>query len=68
MAPPSQHALPGSNRLLTLLPRDDHARIFADLEEIRLDRKQILARPDEPYSHVLFPILGVVSVLVPMGE
>jgi CRP-like cAMP-binding protein len=68
MAPPSVRFQPGSNRLLSLLPRDEHARVLADLEEITLTRKQILVRPDEAYSHVLFPTFGVVSVLVPMGE
>src|SRR5260370_41899655 len=28
----------------------------------------LLARPGEPYTQVLFPLAGVVSVLVPMGE
>jgi CRP-like cAMP-binding protein len=68
MAPPAEHDQPGSNRLLTLLPLEEHARVVANLESVALPRKQILARPDEAYTHVLFPCIGVVSVLVPMGE
>src|ERR1700738_2462506 len=68
MAPPAEHVQPGANRLLTFLPPEEHGRVVAELEEISLTRKQILARPDEAYTHVLFPSVGVVSVLVPMGE
>jgi hypothetical protein len=42
--------------------------VVVELEEVTLKAKQILARPDEAYTHVLFPSAGVVSVLVPMGE
>jgi len=51
-----------------LLPSDENARLFAYLERVSIKAKQVLARPGEPYSHVLFPLAGVVSVLVPMGE
>jgi|SRR5579859_457392 len=69
MAPPAaRNHQPGANRLLTLLPGDEYARLRPDLEAITLTRKQILARPDEAYTHVHFPTAGVVSVLVPMGE
>jgi len=68
MAPPAEHVQPGSNRLLTLLPRDERARVDAELARVTLPCKQVLARPDEAYTHVLFPSVGVVSVLVPMGE
>ncbi len=68
MAPPSSRVQPGSNRLLDSLPADEYARLFADLEEVRTTAKQIIARPGEAYSHVMFPSAGVVSVLVPMGE
>lgn len=68
MAPPTAHVQPGANRLLSLLPPDEHARVFADLEPVAMPRKQVLVQPDEAYSHVFFPSVGVVSVLVPMGE
>jgi CRP-like cAMP-binding protein len=68
MAPPTARFQPGSNRLLSLLPRDEHARVVADLQPVSLASKQIVARPEEPYTHVLFPSVGVISVLVPMGE
>jgi CRP-like cAMP-binding protein len=68
MAPPSSRFQPGSNRLLELLPHNERTRLLADLEEVRLPAKLLLARPGEPYAQVLFPFTGVVSVLVPMGE
>jgi CRP-like cAMP-binding protein len=68
LAPPATRIQPGENRLLELLPADERSRMFANLEEVRLTAKQVLARPNEPFSLVLFPAAGVVSVLVPMGE
>jgi CRP-like cAMP-binding protein len=68
MAPPGARAQPGTNRVLALLPDDESTRLFDHLEQVSLPPKQVLARPGEPYAHVLFPLAGVVSVLVPMGE
>jgi CRP-like cAMP-binding protein len=68
MAPPSNRLQPGSNRLLNLAPPDESILLFANLEQVELSTKQYYARPDEPYRNVLFPLRGVVSVLVPMGE
>ncbi|HEV7664906.1 MAG TPA: Crp/Fnr family transcriptional regulator [Chloroflexota bacterium] len=68
MAPPSDRAQPGANRLLELLPGPEHTRMFDELEPVSITSKQIMGRPDEPFSYVLFPSSGVVSVLVPMGE
>jgi CRP-like cAMP-binding protein len=42
--------------------------LFDSLERVSLKSKQLLARPGEAYAKVLFPLAGVVSVLVPMGE
>jgi CRP-like cAMP-binding protein len=68
MAPPSSRFQPGANQLLALLPRSEQDRLFDNLERVSLESKQVLARPGEPYPNVLFPLSGVVSVLVPMGE
>jgi CRP-like cAMP-binding protein len=68
MAPPSSRSQPGANRLLGLLPRSEQDRLFSNLERVSLKSKQVLARPGEAYPNVLFPLSGVVSVLVPMGE
>ena len=68
MAPPSSRVQPGSNRLLDLVPPVERKCLLADLEEVNLPAKLLLARPGEPYTQVLFPLTGVVSVLVPMGE
>jgi CRP-like cAMP-binding protein len=68
MAPPSSRTQPGENRLLALLPPAEQRRLFDNLERVSLTSKEVLARPGEPYASVLFPLAGVVSVLVPMGE
>ena len=68
MAPPSNRVQPGSNRLLDLLPSDEHDRIFGALHDIHFAAKDHFAQPGEPYATVAFPATGVVSVLVPMGE
>jgi len=68
MAPPGPRVQRGANRMLALLPHDEHTRLFDSLEQVSLKAKQMIARPGEPYAHVLFPLAGVVSVLVPMGE
>jgi len=68
MAPPSTRVQPGTNRLLDLLPSDENDRMFDALDDLRLIAKQVYARPGEPYVTVVFPVTGVVSVLVPMGE
>jgi len=68
MAPPGPRVQPGTNRVLALLPDAERSRLFHHLERVRLTAKQVIARPGEPYAHILFPLAGVVSVLVPMGE
>jgi CRP-like cAMP-binding protein len=42
--------------------------LFEQLEEVKLTAKQMIVRPAEAYTRILFPAAGVVSVLVPMGE
>jgi CRP-like cAMP-binding protein len=68
VAPPISRMQPGTNRLLALLPRGEQDRLFDNLERVSLKSKQVLARPGYAYPSVLFPLAGVVSVLVPMGE
>jgi CRP-like cAMP-binding protein len=68
MAPPTPRTQPGENLLLALLPRGEQDRLFDHLERVSLHSKQVLARPGEAYASVFFPLAGVVSVLVPMGE
>jgi CRP-like cAMP-binding protein len=68
MSSPSSRVQPGSNRLLDLLPLDEHDLVFASLVDLTLATKLRFARPGEPYTSVVFPATGVVSVLVPMGE
>jgi hypothetical protein len=53
---------------LDRLPANEYALVSAQLEQVRINSKQILARPGEPYTLVTFPSAAVISVLVPMGE
>jgi CRP-like cAMP-binding protein len=68
MAPPAPRFQPGTNRLLDLLPSDEHDCIFGALQEVAFTAKQRFAEPGEPYATIAFPATGVVSVLVPMNE
>ncbi|MCC0807260.1 Crp/Fnr family transcriptional regulator [Methylobacterium sp. W2] len=52
------------NSLLSRMPPDDHAAILAVLERVELRRKDVLARPNEPLTHVHFLESGVASVVV----
>ena len=52
--------------VLDRLPSDEYACFFDHLEEVKLSARQPVAH--EPYTHVLFPTTGVISMLVPMGD
>src|SRR3712207_3550158 len=51
------------NRLLAALPRESTARLRPHLEPVALQRKQPLFLPNEPITHVYFPLTSVVSLL-----
>ena len=58
----------GSNRLLTLLPRSDYARIMQRMEPHCLTQGEVIYEAGKPLSHVYFPLTAVASVLVPMQD
>jgi CRP-like cAMP-binding protein len=58
--------VPGENRLLSSLPRDEHRRLRPHLEKVSLPLKNILYEANGPIPHVFFPLNGVVSLVIIM--
>src|ERR1700730_15193927 len=58
--------VPGENRLLTALSRDEYRRLRPHLEKVSLPLKEILYEANGPIPHVFFPLNGVVSLVVMM--
>jgi CRP-like cAMP-binding protein len=57
-------AVPGQNRLLSVLSRDLQIRLLPRMEKISLPLKQILYEPGELITHAYFPLSGVVSLVL----
>jgi CRP-like cAMP-binding protein len=53
--------------VLQSLPADDRRRLEARAERVRLELRQVLYWPDEPITHVWFPIDAVGSLLTLLG-
>ena len=58
--------VPGENRLLAALPRDEYDRLLPHLEKVSLPLKDILYEANGPIPHVFFPLNGVVSLVIIM--
>ncbi len=58
--------VPGENRLLSTLPRNEHRRLRPHLEKVYLPLKDILYEANGPIPHVFFPLHGVVSLVILM--
>lgn len=56
------------NKLLAALPQEEYQRLLPNLEEIYLDFKQPLYKPNELIQHVHFPQNAVVSLLNVMED
>jgi CRP-like cAMP-binding protein len=56
--------IPGENRLLVALPRDEHDRLLPHLEKVSLPLRTILYEANGSIAHVFFPINGVVSLVI----
>jgi CRP-like cAMP-binding protein len=56
--------VPGENRLLVALPRDEHDRLLPHLEKVSLPLRDVLYEADGPIAHVFFPLTGVVSLVI----
>jgi CRP-like cAMP-binding protein len=64
MAKPRRVHVPGENRLLAVLPREEYGRLLPKLEKVFLALKDILHEANGPITHVLFPLNGVVSLVL----
>ena len=58
----------GRNRLLGALSEEDLDQILPSLESVPLVDGMPIYEPNEPISHVYFPISGVVSLVSEMSE
>jgi CRP-like cAMP-binding protein len=56
--------VPGENRLLGALPRDEYDRLLPHLEKVSLPLRDILYEANGPIAHVFFPLIGVVSLVI----
>jgi CRP-like cAMP-binding protein len=59
--------VPGENRLLGALPKDDHDRLLPHLEKVSLPLREILYEANGSIAHVFFPLHGVVSLVIMDG-
>jgi CRP-like cAMP-binding protein len=66
MARPRKIHVPGKNRLLAALPRDEYDRLHPNLVKVSLPLKEILYEANGPIAHVFFPLNGVVSLVIIM--
>jgi CRP-like cAMP-binding protein len=53
--------------VLQYLPPDDRQRLQARAERVPLELRQVLYWPDEPITHVYFPVDSIVSLLTLLG-
>jgi CRP-like cAMP-binding protein len=60
-------AKPITNRLIARLGAKDRAHVIAACDEVELEFGDVLAEPGQPVDHVIFPVGGFISLLVPMG-
>jgi CRP-like cAMP-binding protein len=58
----------GKNRLLTLLPADERERVCSEMEQVSMNRRQLLFPAHEVISHVFFPISAVASLVITMDD
>jgi CRP-like cAMP-binding protein len=61
MQVPSQRYV--RNRLLAAMPASDYEALKAEFEPVALTRGDILVEPDQAFTHVVFPEVGVVSAV-----
>jgi CRP-like cAMP-binding protein len=66
MSKPRRIHVPGKNRLLVGLPKEEYDRLRPNLEKVPLPLKEILYEANGPIAHVFFPLNGVVSLVIMM--
>ncbi len=68
MAEPRSIHVPGENRLLAVLPRREYDRLRPNLERFSLALRDILHEANGPIAHVVFPLSGVISLVLVMED
>lgn len=63
-----RYAQTGQNRLLASLPERDAQQITANAQRLSLSLKDVLLEPNEPITHVHFPLSGVMSLVLDTQE
>jgi CRP-like cAMP-binding protein len=66
MAKPRSVHVRGENRLLAALPRVEYDRLLPSLERVSLSLKDVIHEANGPIARVLFPLGGVVSLVLIM--
>jgi CRP-like cAMP-binding protein len=57
-----------NNRLLSLLPAADYARLQPQLQPVSLELKKVLMQPQQPIDYVYFPTRGMISSVTVMSD
>src|SRR5687767_7636584 len=60
--------VPGTIRLLSLLPAEEHDRLVPLLEKVALQRRELLFSADTPLTHVFFPLTAIGSLVITMDD
>ena len=68
MSRPRKSREPTGNRLLDLLPDEDHDRLRPDLEPVHIGVKEAVCEANEPIPHVYFPTGAVISLVTPLAD
>ena len=66
MHPP--HPIPGKNRILSALPKQDLERFFSDLSPVSLEQRRVIYEAGAPIDYVYFIEEGLSSILTTMMD
>jgi CRP-like cAMP-binding protein len=56
------------NRLIAKLPAEERERLATALDVVSLTVKQPIAEPRQPFSHVYFPLSGLISLVIELQD
>ena len=57
-----------ANKLLAALPAHEYHRLVPSLEAVSLQMKDGLYKPNTPIEYIYFPLSGMASILVTLGD
>jgi CRP-like cAMP-binding protein len=57
--------VPGKNRLLEMLPPQEHDRLISEMQLLTMGIRTVQAEANQPLPFVHFPLTGVSSIVVP---